>query len=193
MRVGITVFAAGVLSKLDGGHGVDDFPADAAFVPRQQSSTTILLADLAREVVAATDPQQLELFAEVTGRWEAGFAPGARRGWLGGSIGSGISTVLTSELIYPLLIGALSPVLGDAVVTGWRRRWWRRRRPKPLPSVPPVTVTFDANRLDAAKAACVTYGMTMGLSKAKATVLAEAVYGVLRQAADEHGDPPAAA
>jgi hypothetical protein len=186
--VGIAVFVNSEFFELDGGHGVQDSAEDAAITPRQGSSATILLADLARSVIEVTDPQQLELFAEVTDRWAAGFAPGARRGRLGGSIGSGISAALTSELIYPLLIGALSPVLGNAVQTGWRR--WRR--PKPVPDVPSVVVTLDAGQFEAVKAACVSHGMALGLSKAKATVLAEAVHSALRQAADAHETPPPA-
>jgi hypothetical protein len=167
---------------------VQDSAEDAAITPHQGGSATVVLADLARSVIEATDPQQLELFAEVTDRWAAGFAPGTRGGRLSGSIGSGISAVLTSELIYPLLIGTLSPVLGNAVQTGWRRRWWRRA--KPVPDVRSVVVTLDAGQFEAVKAACVSYGMALGLSKAKATVLAEAVYGALRQAADAHEAPP---
>lgn len=171
---------------MDDSHFSVEPAADAH--PRRRR--TILLADLARDVVATVAPEELELFAMVNERWEAGVVPGRRRRPLGGSIGSGISTALTSELIYPLLTGALSPVLGGAVVAGWRRqrRWWQRRRPKPQPGLPPVTVTLEAGQLEAVREACLSYGATLGLSKAKATVLAEAVYGVLRQAADTGDD-----
>lgn len=164
--------------------------ADAATAAHPHGLPTILLADLARGVVVAVAPEELELFAIVSDRWAAGLMPGRRRGPRGGSIGSGISAALTSELVYPLLIGALSPLLGNTVAAGWQRqrRWWRRRRPKPRPSLPSATVTIDVAQLEAVREACITYGATLGLSKAKATVLAEAVYGVLRQTADSGDD-----
>lgn len=149
---------------------------------------TVTIADLARDVVSVSAPEQVELLAVVTARWEAGFGPGSRRrGWLGGSVGSGIDPLLTSEIIYPLLTGTLAQVLGTAAVAGWRWRWWRHRRPADVPTVPAVRVTLDAGQLEAVRAACIAHGRSLGLSKARAVLLADAVYGVLRQAMDDSG------
>lgn len=149
---------------------------------------TIALADLARGVVATSAPEQMELLALVTARWEAGLGPGSRRrGRLGGSVGSGIDPLLTSEIIYPLLTGAFAQILGTAAVAGWRRRWWRHHQPAEVPAVPAVRVTLEAGQLEAVRAACVAHGRPLGLSKARAVLLADAIYGVLCQAMDDSG------
>ncbi|MDN3357881.1 hypothetical protein [Actinomadura sp. DC4] len=139
----------------------------------------ILLGDLARKVVEKTAPEQLDLFAEVTAQWADGRVPGRRRhGWLGGSVGSGFEHVVTSEVIYPLLSGTLAQVLGTAVAT---RRWRRRRRD--VPPLPQVRVALDAGQIAAFRSICISHGMTLGLSEAEATLLADAVHGVLVMAA----------
>jgi hypothetical protein len=163
---------------VDGSHsGVND-QADG----RSTGRVTIVLGDLAREVVNATAPEQMDLFTEVTAQWEAGRIPGRQRhGWLGGSVGSGFAHTLTCQIIYPLLSGTLSQVLGTAVVARpWRR--WRRRRHGDVPPLPQVQVVLDADQIAAFRSICISHGMTLGLSKAKATVLADAVHGALSQA-----------
>jgi hypothetical protein len=148
--------------------------------------TTVGLRELARAVVERTDPQQRALFDEVTAAHLSGRADRRRHGRAGGSVGSGFDHVTTAEVVYQLLAGACSQVLGTAVVAGARRRWWRRRRAE-SPPLPLVTVTLDRDRLDELHAACVGHGMALGLSRAKAKVLADAVHGRLAQlmAADE--------
>ena len=151
---------------------------------------TIVLADLARDVVAATAAEQVELLAAVTDRWEAGDVPGRRRwGWMGGSVGSGIDPAATSEIIYPLLTGTLAQVLGTGAVVGWRRRW-RRRRHSEVPAVPRTQVTLDADQIELLRSACISHGVALGLSRSKATILADAVHGALcRAMAETHRQP----
>jgi hypothetical protein len=150
----------------------------------------IALADLAHDMVAAEAPRQLELLAAVTARWEAGNVPGRRLGqWTGGSVGSGIAPVVTSDIIYPLLTGTLAQVLGSAAVVGFRRRWWRRRSGS-IPPVPRVLVTLDAAQIDAVRAECISHGVRLGLSRSKATVLADAMYGVLSRTIAESQQQP---
>jgi hypothetical protein len=151
----------------------------------------ITQADVAEGVIRAIAPDQLGLLAAVTAEWDAGRAPGRRRwGWLGGSIGSGIEPAVLTDVIYPLLTGTFAQVLGTAAISGWQQRRWWRRRGRRLLSAPRAQVTLDVGQLDAVRAACVAHGMTLGLSKAKATVLADALQGVLRQAADAVGEIP---
>lgn len=149
---------------------------------RPAGRVTIVLGDLALEVVTLTAPEQMDLFAEVTARWEADRGPGRRRsGWLGGSVGSGFEHLVTSEIIYPLLSGTLSQVLGTAVVA-LRCRRWRRRRHHDAPPLPRIQVALDADQIAAFRSVCIAHGVTLGLSKAKATVLADAIHGALVQA-----------
>jgi hypothetical protein len=163
---------------VDGSHSDLNNRADG----RSASRVTIVLGDLAREAVNATAPEQMDLLAEVTAQWEADRVPRrGRYGWLGGSVESGFEHVVTSEIIYPLLSGTLSQVLGTAVVARpWRR--WRRRRDHDVPPLPRVRVVLDADQIALFRSVCISHGMTLGLSKAKATVLADAIHGALSQA-----------
>jgi hypothetical protein len=163
---------------VDGSHSDVNDHADGRFAGR----VTITLGDLARDVVKLTAPEQMDLFAEVTARWEAGQVPTRRRhGWTGGSVASGFDHIITSQIIYPLLSGTFSQVLGTAMISRpWRR--WRRRRHGDVPPLPHVRVVLDAEQIAAFRSICISHGITLGLSKAKATVLADAVHGALSQA-----------
>lgn len=124
---------------------------------------TIMLADLALSVVAGEAPEQVELLAEVTARWEAGYAPGRWCwGWMSGSVDFGIDPTVLSDLIYPLLVGTFAQVLGEVTLTGWKRR----RRRSGLRSVPRAQVTLGADQIEEVLAACTAHGMTLGLSEA---------------------------
>ncbi|GAA3339790.1 hypothetical protein GCM10020358_24830 [Amorphoplanes nipponensis] len=168
--------------------------ADGGHTPAADGIATVDLVGVARSVVVATVPEQLDLLTEVATRWEAGAGPdGPRRGWTGGSVGSGIEPLLLGEVILPVLLGASAEVLGDAVVAAWHsrprpvRRWRRRARsgrdePVALPAAP---VTLDASQAEALRSACVRHGAALGLSPEEATVLADAVYGALCRAMTE--------
>lgn len=101
--------------------------------------------------------------------------------WTGGSVGSGMGPVVTAEIIYPLLTGTLGQVLGAAAVS----RPWRWRRRRDVRAAHAVRVTLDAEQVDMLRSAWISYGMTLGLSRPRATVLAEAIHGALCRAMAE--------
>ena len=134
--------------------------------------------ELVREVIGEVAAQELELLPEVTAAWlEQG--PGPSGPGPGGSIGIGLDPTLISLVVYPVVTGAVSTVLGDTAIAG--RRWlFRRRRPKPPVEVPPLS----AEQLEAVAEAIRVRAVDAGLPKKKAGLLADAVCGVLaRQAA----------
>jgi hypothetical protein len=146
--------------------------------------------EVARRVVAAVAPAELELFAEVTAAWRAGDLARRETGqWLAGSIGFGLDPDLTSFVIYPVLTGAFSQVIGGVAVTGWQRlrgrlRPGRRRRGQPAaPELPPITPEL-AERV---RAACVERAEAAGVPRRRAELIADAVYAALLRgpAADE--------
>ncbi|MEV6520558.1 hypothetical protein AB0M43_01285 [Longispora sp. NPDC051575] len=141
---------------------------------------TITLADLARQVVATTDPDQLELLEAVTAQWNAG-APRPRRwGWLAGTVDSDIEPTVTGGIIYPLLTSTFAQILGTAALVAWtRRRWWRRRKDV---AIPQVQITLDAHQLEIFRVTCVLHGTALGLTTAQATALADAAHGALHRA-----------
>jgi hypothetical protein len=137
--------------------------------------------DLARRVVAAVAPAELELLPEVTAAWLAGDL--ARRGegqWLAGSIGFGLDPNLTTLIVYPVLTGAFSQVIGGVAVTGWHRlrgrlRPGRRAAALPPPQLPPVT----AELAERVRAACVERAEAAGVPGPRARLIADAVYAAL--------------
>jgi hypothetical protein len=86
-----------------------------------------------------------------------------------------------ADLVYPLLAGTFAQVLGaSAFARLQRRRWWRRKRAV----VPSALITLNLEQIERARAACIAHGMTLGLSEAEATMLADAVHGALRRAGE---------
>lgn len=140
------------------------------------------IADLARHVVGEVEPGQLDYLELVTDSWESGAAPRGTRTWTGGTVGSGVQPWVLADLVYPLLAGTFAQVLGAAAFARLqRRRWWRRRRTV----VPSASITLTPEQVERARAACVAHGMTLGLSEAEATMLADAVHGALHRTGDE--------
>jgi len=145
------------------------------------SERPVTIADLARHVVGEVEPAQLDYLELVTDSWERGAAPRRTRAWTGGTVGSGVQPWVLADLVYPLLAGTFAQVLGAAAFARLqRRRWWRRKR-----VVPSATITLTPEQIERARAACVAHGMTLGLSEAEATLLADAVHGALRRAGEE--------
>ncbi|MFC1435605.1 hypothetical protein ACEZDB_33700 [Streptacidiphilus sp. N1-3] len=145
---------------------------------------TLLLADLARAVIASAAPEQLELLERIPARWTDGGGSGrGRRGWAGGSVSSGIDPAVLSEIVYPLLTGAFAQVLGTAALTGWQQRRTLRRLGRRSTDTPvaQVQLNLDAAQADRLRAACLAHGETLGLTAAEAGMLADALYGALRQ------------
>jgi hypothetical protein len=142
----------------------------------------ITLADLAHGIVLAEAPDQLELLAAVTARWDAGAVFTRKRsGSLGGSVGSGIEPTILVDLVYPLLTGTLAQVLRSGIVAGWRRRkWWRRRQI--VQPTPQTVVMLSATQVKDVRAVCPIHAMALGCPEGKANALADAMYGVLCQA-----------
>lgn len=150
-------------------------------------SRAVTVPELAEAVVSALAPQELELLPEVTAAWRAGDLAGAKRGkWLGGSIGFGVDPGLTVMVIYPIITGAMTQLMGTVATSGWQRlvRRLRRRRPKP-PMLLSAAVLDQAEQM---RTACVSRALAAGLPEARATLIADAVYGYLvRTAATDPG------
>lgn len=139
------------------------------------------IADLARLVVGEVEPGQLDYLELVTDAWESGATPRRAWAWTGGTVGSGVQPWVLADLVYPLLAGTFAQVLGAAAFARLqRRRWWWRKR-----VVPSAPITLTSEQIERARAACVAHGMTLGLSEAEATLLADAVHGALRRVDEE--------
>ncbi|MFJ5993172.1 hypothetical protein [Lentzea sp. NPDC092896] len=133
----------------------------------------VVIADLARDVVHEVVPEQSDYFELLLKD-----GTGTRRPWTGGTIGSGSELPVVADVIITLLTGTVAQVWGAATFARLqRRRGLRRRR-----SVETAQITIDVGGIDKARAVCIEHGMTLGLSEQEATMLGDAVDGVLRRA-----------
>ena len=111
-------------------------------------------------------------------------------GWTGGSVGIGVDPVVLSEVIFPVLTGAVAQIMGTAAGSWWQRV---RRRRTAVALSPETVVTISAAQLEQIKAECVRSARALGMLPAKAQVLGDAVLGVLsrRNSEDSEPAPPA--
>lgn len=149
------------------------------------------VTEVARDVIRQLAPEELAVFDSVAESWLAdggrqrpGKSPGA-------SVGFGIEEVLLTELTFPIIAAAVGEVLGNFAeerVRGRVKRWERRQAD---------AATVQADGTGAAKSesaardvltgeqaramrdACERHARTLGMSAAKAKVLADAVLGSL--------------
>lgn len=142
---------------------------------------TILLADLARSIVVSVVPDQAELVERIPARWTSDpSSAGSAGDWSGGSVDADLTPMVISEVVYPLLTGTFAQVLGTGALIGLRRRRARRRGGDEPPAQ--VQLNLDTELSDRLRSACVEHGGVLGLTTAEATMLADALHGVLQQA-----------
>ena len=127
------------------------------------------VVDAAREVIRLLEPEELVVFDATAASWLSGDLPAARhRREPGAAVGFGVEAVLLSELIFPIISGALSQVLGTRMLERIGAR--RRDGQQAGLTVEQLRNIHDVCRHDAA---------ALGLAPAKATLLADAVVGSL--------------
>lgn len=152
-------------------------------------SRAVTVAELAEAVVATVAPEELELLPEVTAAWRAGDLAGLKSGkWLGGSIGFGVDPELIVMVIYPILTGAVTQLMGIVASSGWRRFVDRLRRRRRRPPTVLSSAVLDKDKAEQLRAACFSQALEVGVPEPRATLIADAVYGyLLRTAALDPG------
>jgi hypothetical protein len=147
---------------------------------------TVTMADIARQVVAELQPAQLPLLDDIERR----NAHSARRdgSWSGGAVGIGVDPVVLSEVIFPVLTGAMAQITGTAAGSWWQRQRQRRRR-KSAALTPTTVLTISTAQLEQIKIECVRNARALGLPPAKAQALGDAVLGVLSRRSSEPAPP----
>jgi hypothetical protein len=176
--------------------------------PGVQLVSRVWIAGVAREVIRQLAPEELEepaVFDAMADGWLSGEMPRPRpRRRPGAAVGFGIDAVLLSELVFPILTGAVGEVLGTAAVERIRSRRRTARSPADqLVTAPEVsTSSTGASSTGASTAgaspgevvqptgqqmhdlhdACRRHAMTLGLPPDTAVLLADAVVGALRSA-----------
>lgn len=145
---------------------------------------TVTMADIARQVVAELQPAQLPLLDGIERR--NSHARRRNGGWSGGAVGIGIDPVVLSEVIFPVLTGAMAQITGTAAGSWWQRQ---RRRRKRAALTPTTAMTISTAQLEQIKIECVRNARALGLPPAKAQALGDAVLGVLSRRNSEPAPP----
>lgn len=150
------------------------------------------VTEVARDVIRQLAPEELAVFDNVAkawladgGRQRAGKSPGA-------SVGFGVEEVLLTELTFPIIAAAVGEVLGNVAEERiWDRikRWAGRRAAAATvqadgigaakSSEPAARDVLTGQQALAVRDACERQARTLGMSAAKAKVLANAVLGSL--------------
>jgi hypothetical protein len=163
------------ISSADGGQARAGEPQDVE----------VQVIGIARQVVRQIAPNELALFDQVVDAWAQGDPPPRRRHRKPGSaVGFGIDGVLLSELVLPVIAGALAQALGTVLADPISKRR-RKREPASAASTAPVAAPRSGTRgpmltgpqAHAFHDACLSHARTMGLSPEKAALLADACLG----------------
>jgi hypothetical protein len=137
-----------------------------------------------RRVVGQLEPDQLESVDPVAKAWVSGDLD-RRRPKLahGGGVGSGVEEYLLAELLFPIVSGAFGDVLGAVALEPKRFRWKKKQRPpapdatEGKPTGPSALAPPAGEEAVKLRAACVKHARALGMSAARAEVLADAIIG----------------
>jgi hypothetical protein len=156
-------------------------------------SPTLSSADLkevVRRIVSQSAPEELEVVDAVADAWlseEPG--NGRSRGTPGAAVGFGVETVLLSQLLLPIVSGALADVLGTVALE--RGRLKRKRRDAKAAATGPdsakagstaesgLPLQLATEQAESLRTACQRHARALGMSPQRAELLADAFLGAL--------------
>lgn len=147
---------------------------------------------VARAVVDRLAPEELAVFGSVADAWVSGPA-GRRKRAPGAAVGFGVEAVLLSQLVFPIITGALGDVLGAS----WSDRVKPKRKAARAAMTAPVAsseagpgakdadpaLPLTAAQAQSVRDACLRHAAALGLPPARAELLADAVFGSVRPVA----------
>lgn len=145
------------------------------------------VTSIARKVVGQLAPHELVLFNAVAQSWARGDQPRRRRP--GSAAGLGVEEILLSQLVFPIIAGALGQVLGT-VLTGKLSKKPRKREPAPAvtttaaggPGTEDQPLMLTGPQARQFYDACLRHGQDLGMPPDKATLLADVCLGAVHSA-----------
>lgn len=155
-----------------------------------QSISATEVTEVVRHVVSQLAPEELEVVDAVADAWLSDARGNGRsKGAPGAAVGFGVEEILLSELLFPIVSAAIGDVLGTIALEPGRLKR-KRRMPGSVPAKPdPANAGTVAGAGPAAQltkeqaenlhAAAQRHARALGLSSARAALLADAVLGSL--------------
>lgn len=165
---------------------------------RQVSQTSgrplseVQISEVVRDVIRQLAPEELPVFDSMADDWLSG---GRQQRWgkpPGAAVGFGIENLLLTQLAFPIITAAIGGVLGN--VGEDRGRLWIRRRARRRATTAGVKAAdpeagksgerpshnvLTSDEVRALHDACERDARAVGMSAAKATLLADAFLGAL--------------
>jgi hypothetical protein len=155
--------------------------------PADRTLSAAEVIDVVRQVVRQLAPDELDVVDPVADAWVLGeLSHSGRKRGPGGAVGSGVEAVLLTQLLFPIVAGAVGDVLGTVALDPGRLK--RRSSPsaadgeeaaEPAAAKPAPPVALTERQLASVHDACQRHARTLGLSAARAALLADAVVGSL--------------
>lgn len=156
-----------------------------------RSLSAVQVTEVVRDVIRQLAPEELPVFDSLADAWLADSRRRRRPGKSpGATVGFGVETLLLTQLAFPIITGALGEVLGDVAEDRVRIRIRRRasRRGTRADGKPaeadagkniesPARDVLTSQQARAVGDACERHARTLGMSSAKAKLLADAVLG----------------
>lgn len=150
------------------------------------------VTEVARDVIRQLAPEELAVFDSVAEAWMADGGRQRQGKSPGTSVGFGVEEVLLTELTFPIIAAAVGEVLGNFAEERVRVRVKRRKKRRPDAATVQADGTgatkssesaardvLTGEQAQAIRDACERHARTLGMSAAKAKVLADAVLGSL--------------
>jgi hypothetical protein len=156
-----------------------------------RSLSAVQVTEVVRDVIRQLAPEELPVFDSVANAWLADSRRRQRSGKSpGATVGFGVETLLLTQLAFPIITGALGAVLGDVAEDRVRVRRLIKRRAAEAGGKPagadtgktsesPARDVLTSQQAQAVGDACERHARTLGMSSAKAKLLADAVLGSL--------------
>lgn len=147
------------------------------------------VTEVVRHVVSRLAPDELEAVDTVADAWRKdGLANQRSKGAPGAAVGFGVESVLLTALLFPIVSAAIGEVLGTIALEPSRLSR-KRRKAKIEPAQRDSAIVgvgdgglplqLTAEQIEDLRASCQRHAQALGLSQAKARLLADATLGVL--------------
>jgi hypothetical protein len=147
------------------------------------------VTEVVRHVVTQLAPDELEVVDAVADAWLAdGLGNRRSKGAPGAAVGFGVESVLLGQMLFPIVSAAIGEVLGTIALEPSRlSRKRRKAKTEPIQGDSAVAgtvggglpVQLTAEQIEDLRASCQRHAQALGLSQAKAGLLADATLGAL--------------
>ena len=145
------------------------------------------VTSIARKVVRQLAPHELVLFDAAADSWARGEQ--SRRPRPGSAAGLGVEEILLSQLVFPIIAGALGQVLGTVLTGQLGKKRWKRKPARAVtttaaggPGAEDQPLMLTGPQARQFHDACLRHAEDLGMPPDKAALLADVCLGAVHSA-----------